>query len=98
MNIITDEDVLKSENEKIQNEENRLERKSSKYLGVHWCHNRNAWIARYYHEGKTRYIGAFDLEIEAAIAYNEIVAEVFGYKAKLNNISQEEIQNLWNMI
>jgi group I intron endonuclease len=98
VNIINDEDIKKSEEEKRLKEEKRLSNKSSKYFGVHWCNDRNSWISRYYHEGKTKYIGSFDLEIEAAIAYNEIVAEVFGYKAKLNNISQEEIKNLWNMI
>ncbi len=97
LNIITEEDIKNGEIEKQKMIDYRLSLKSSKYKGVHWCNSTEKWIARYYFEGKTRAIGKFKYEVEAALAYNEAVLEVFGYNAKINNISQKEIDLLWEL-
>lgn len=61
-----------------QNQMNRPKRHkncTSKYKGVHWdkCHNK--WIAKFHRQ----FIGYFNNETDAAIAYNE--------KAKLNPVA-----------
>src|SRR5678815_886055 len=43
----------------------------SKYLGVCWHHVNKKWIAQITQDYKTKYIGSFDNEIQAAIAYNK---------------------------
>ena len=43
----------------------------------------------------TATFGSFQIEIEAAIAYNQIAEELLGWKTKLNIISQEEIIKMW---
>tara|TARA_R110000744_G_scaffold87125_1_gene170227 strand:- start:2 stop:502 length:501 start_codon:yes stop_codon:yes gene_type:complete len=42
---------------------------SSKYLGVTWCKSRNKWNATITIEGKTKNLGRFTDELEAAEAY-----------------------------
>jgi group I intron endonuclease len=69
---------------------------SSKYLGVSLDPRTNRWYARLRYQGKAIFLGYFENQIEAALAYNEAALEYFGWKAKLNEISEEEIQNLWN--
>jgi hypothetical protein len=71
----------------------------SRYIGVSFKKNKNRWQANIkckdINKGNTFYIGTFETEVEAALAYNEIAQEIFGWKAKLNTISQEEINATW---
>ena len=42
---------------------------SSKYKGVSWCKSRNKWGAHIYTNGKLKYLGLFNCELTASIAY-----------------------------
>lgn len=55
---------------------------SSKYKGV-WLQN-NRWLSRIKYNGEKIYLGSFDNEIDAAIAYNNKAKELFGEFANLN--------------
>ena len=67
----------------------------SKYFGVTYTHNK--WISRIGYKSERINIGNFKYEIEAALAYNEIAEQLYGSKALLNIISQEEINKLWEL-
>lgn len=55
----------------------------SKYKGVHLNKRSNKWYAQLQTQNG-RYIGSFNLEIEAAKAYDKKAKEIFGEFAKLN--------------
>ena len=67
---------------------------SSKYVGV--SKRGSKWRSRVYFCNQEMVLGNFTTEIEAALAYNEFVTECYGWKAKLNEISIDEINSLWN--
>lgn len=71
-----------------QNSMNRSSAKnsSSKYKGVYWDEDRRKWASCMKSNGKTIYIGRFDNESEAALAYNKKATEVQGEFARLNII------------
>lgn len=57
---------------------------SSKYKGV-WFHKRERkWEARITRKGKLKYLGRYDDEIEAALAYDRKAKQLFGEFAYLN--------------
>ena len=70
---------------------------TSKYLGISWAKNTSTWSASLQYHNQLYQICGFKYEIEAAYCYDQIALEVLGYRAKLNNISQEEIDALWEM-
>jgi len=70
---------------------------TSTYMGVSWKTQIKKWVAQIRIDGKNTHIGYFPTELEAALAYNEAAIEFYGWKAKLNNISKEEIEILWEM-
>src|SRR5580658_9253484 len=57
---------------------------SSRFKGVFWNDDRSRWQASIHSEGKTRYIGRFDDEEDAARAYDERALALFGSFARLN--------------
>ena len=61
---------------------------TSKYKGVCWSTNAGKWLAQAggILSGKQAYLGLFDGEDEAALAYNKFVSEHFGEFAELNII------------
>lgn len=75
----------------IKNKDNA----TSKYVGVSLTSNRKRWRSFLKVFGKQIYIGTFDTEIEAALAYNEVAEEMLGWKARINNIPKEDILALW---
>ena len=62
----------------------------SKFKGVTFSKWNNKWLARISFKGKTKQIGYFDNEIDAAISYNNHALKLFGQFAKLNIIPQSE--------
>lgn len=72
-----------------QNNKNVLKTKknaTSTYLGVSWCKGRKRWLAQISHENKTRNLGRFNTEKEAAEKYNEVAQLLHGEYANLNII------------
>lgn len=63
---------------------------SSIYKGVHWNKNVNKWRASIYINGRTKSLGCYGNEKEAARKYNEVALEYFQDFAKLNEISDSE--------
>jgi len=71
---------------KAQNVQNSRPRSngSSKYKGVFWNKVNKKWSASIRKGDKRIYLGGFDDEIEAALAYDRKAAELFGKFAYLN--------------
>jgi hypothetical protein len=59
---------------------------SSHYKGVSWSKERNKWHVNITYNRKAHYIGRFEKEIDAAIAYNNAAKKFFGAFARLNKI------------
>lgn len=57
---------------------------SSKFLGVHWAKHCRKWISQFEINGKNNYIGSYDNETEAALAYNVAASFAFKEFARLN--------------
>ena len=56
----------------------------SKFRGVPYF--KGKWHSRIGFDGKVYFLGRFDLEEEAAFAYNEVAIEYHGEFAKLNEV------------
>jgi len=65
--------------------------KSSRYKGVSWHKRAHRWRAQVYCKYSTIYLGLFDSEESAALAYNKRAMQVFGDFARLNVIE-------WNIL
>jgi len=74
---------------KSQNAVNTYSQKNStsKYLGVCWKERDRKWVAQITKDYKKIWIGYFEKEIDAAIAYNKKALELFGEFANLNKIA-----------
>lgn len=57
---------------------------SSIYKGVSWSKGKGKWVAYLHHQGRTRYLGYFLNERDAAIAYDREAIQVWGDFARLN--------------
>jgi hypothetical protein len=64
--------------------------RSSKYKGVSWNSERQRWRVYVHFKGKTRHVGAFSDEKEAARAYDRAALAIWGEFARLNNVDGEE--------
>lgn len=69
--------------------ENQMNRKprintTSKFKGVYFKTKEEKWVAIIKLNGKTKWLGRFKIETEAAIAYDRAAKELFGEFAKLN--------------
>ena len=70
-----------------ENQHNQRPRNgSSQYKGVLWHKQRKKWMAQIRVDNKNIYLGLFDNEINAAIAYNKKASEYFGEYVWLNII------------
>ncbi len=78
-----------------QNSANRKKREigsyTSKYKGVSFQVSRNKWRCCIGKDYKYYFIGRFDTEKEAALAYNQRAIELFGKFALLNEVLPDEI-------
>lgn len=63
---------------------------SSKYTGVSFLKKKQRWTARIVKNYKSKHLGSFKTEIEAAKAYNEAAIKLYGDKANLNVIEETE--------
>lgn len=89
-----DHDGLNNQKENLrtatnsQNQGNRRKRSntSSKYKGVCWHKRWNVWVASIKVNQKTKYLGGFKTEEEAASAYDEAAKAAFGEFANPNFI------------
>lgn len=73
---------------KSQNAINRSPAKgSSKYRGVYWKTANQKWMAQIKIKNKKHYIGIFDSEEKAALAYNVWAVEIHGEFAEINKIT-----------
>jgi len=66
---------------------------SSIYKGAHWNKHANKWRARIWTDGKLIHLGYFDIEEDAARAYNAAAKLAFGEFAKLNAIEMMKSGN-----
>jgi hypothetical protein len=75
-----------------ENNRNRCKREGtlSAYKGVSLNKYVNKWLAYICIDGRTKHLGYFDNEKEAAYAYNENAKYYFREYANLNNISDDE--------
>ena len=62
----------------------------SKYKGVTWRKNRKRWVAQILVDGKHKYLGSYESEDEAAIAYNDAVIEYWDGNGYLNKIGKDD--------
>lgn len=62
----------------------KQEKTSSRFKGVCWRHDINKWMAYITADGKRRYLGHFHTEQDAAAAYDDAAAELFGSFANKN--------------
>jgi hypothetical protein len=57
---------------------------TSRHKGVSWDKRRSKWVAHVHVDGRTRYLGRYASEDEAALAYNAAAVEAWGEFARLN--------------
>lgn len=78
--------ATKGENAANRGADRRRLGTSSRHKGVSWRKNRNCWGAYIHVDGKTRYLGSFVTEEEAAQAYNAAALATWGAFARLNDV------------
>jgi hypothetical protein len=83
----------------VTHQQNQFNRKkeigcSSKYKGVSWYKRDSNWMACIKINKKTKYLGYFSSEIEAARAYDSKAIELFGEYAHLNFPKEEYASNI----
>lgn len=73
----------------MSNQKKQIRATSSKYKGVKFDKSRNLWHARIKPNSKEIFLGRFDSEHAAAIAYNIAAKKYFGDFANINKIRKE---------
>lgn len=78
--------ATRSENGANRGPDRRRLGTTSRHKGVSWAAARGHWRAYIHHEGKTRYLGTFTNEDDAARAYNAAAIATWGEFARLNEV------------
>jgi hypothetical protein len=76
----------------VTNQENcfNSSRKTGKYKGVSYVKSRGKWLAQIMKDYKNYFIGYYDTDYAAAVAYDKRALELFGTHARLN-FKEEEV-------
>jgi hypothetical protein len=74
------------------NNHNRIKKENatSKYMGVHYFPRDDNWMAQISKDHKYHFIGYFDSQEDAALAYNIKARELYGEFSNLNDIVETE--------
>jgi len=72
--------------ENLRNQQMQSVAKTSRFKGVYFNKNTNKWMAQIQSDDKRKYLGLFENEIDAAIAYNNAAIAMFGEFALINVI------------
>jgi hypothetical protein len=67
---------------------------TSKYKGVTWYKRNKKWGGQIRFDGKTKFLGLFSCEKEAALEYNKAAAARWGEFALLNDLSAEDMREI----
>ncbi len=81
-----------------ENNKNRRSAKNStsRFLGVSFRNDKKRWVAQIKIDGKVKYLGYFDTEIQAALKYNEAAIIHHGQFANLNVIPESNLLTAQN--
>jgi RNAse (barnase) inhibitor barstar len=75
----------------------KVKKLTNNYIGVNFDKTKLKWRAQI-KKGKSYYLGRYDIEVKAAIAYNIKAVELYGNLANLNIIPQDEYKNYFNEV
>lgn len=78
------------------NSQNNMNKKpridyTSKFKGVHWCKKAKKYKVQLKAEGVNLYFGSYDIEEDAAKAYNKAALKHFGEFAYLNKLAENNL-------
>ena len=76
-----------SHSENLHNQKLQTRCKSSRFKGVYWVETRKKWRAGLKFETRPIFLGHFNSEVDAAVAYNKGAVQYFGEFARLNIIT-----------
>lgn len=76
--------ATRSQNSANAGPNRRARGKTSQYKGVYYDRTRNLWAATIHHQNKTRALGRYATEDEAADAYDKAALDIWGEFARLN--------------
>lgn len=65
----------------------------SRYRGVSWSERIGKWVATIGLNGKTKHIGVFSTEVEAAAAYNSYASEIGYFPEAFNSFIDQQREN-----
>lgn len=71
---------------------------TSKYYKVSFDKSKLLWGSRIHKNNKRYFIGRYDIEVKAAIAFNLKATQLYGEFANLNKISEEDINNYYQEV
>jgi hypothetical protein len=71
----------------VAGQQKQLRPTSSQYKGVHWSTRQRGWRAEICHEGRRHWLGVFQGEQQAALAYNAAARRLFGEFARPNDVA-----------
>lgn len=74
--------------EKVIDNKRSHRNSASKFKGVTWDKSRKKWMAQIAPCGKTKHLGRFDSEVQAAISYNNAAEKYYGEYANLNEVQK----------